>query len=131
MGNIAQKRPKLVLHPKLCKAAQDHVEDMAKRNYFSHETPDHIWSNQRVREAGYRLPKDWPDNLNYVESIDAGYDTPAKAWSAWMNSPVHKTHLLGLTDFYASQTNVGVGFYELDGSTYWWYWCIITAPPET
>jgi uncharacterized protein YkwD len=125
-----QKRASLVVNKKLTIAAQLHCEDMAERNYFSHETPDGVWPNKRVRDGGYKLPSTWPDDVNWVESIAAGYETPAIAWAAWMISPSHKKHLLGQDAFYAAETNVGIGFYELPGSTYRWYWTVVTAPPE-
>lgn len=111
-------------------AAQEHAEDMAQRNYFSHVTPEGVWSNERVREVGYHLPDDWLNDKNYVESIAAGQPTAEEAWDAWMHSPSHKTHLLGATDFFAQQTNVGVGYAHNSNSTYQHYWVIVTAPPE-
>lgn len=125
-----QQRATVIWDKKLAKAAQKHVEDMAKRKYFSHITPEGVWPNQRVRESGYKLAADWPDSANYVESICAGQETAEEAWGAWMNSPTHRTHLLGLTPFFASETHVGVGFYEQEESPFWWYWCVVTAPAE-
>lgn len=126
----AQQRPMLMPNDKLMSAAYSHAVDMATRDFFSHETPDHIWPNQRVREAGYHLPDDWPNDKNYVESICAGQPTPQEAWNAWMHSESHSRHLLGLTPFFAAQTNVGIGYTRNDKSIYHWYWCVVSAPPE-
>lgn len=125
-----QKRPTLVYDRRLQEAATRHCEDMAKQNFFSHENPDGVWPNQRVRNAGYRLPVDWPGNTNFVESICAGQPTAQEAWGAWMKSPTHAKHLLGLSDFFAAQVNVGMGYYKQEGSVYLHFWCCISAPPE-
>lgn len=111
-------------------AAQMHARDMAQRNYFDHVSPDGEWPNFRVRSVHYHLPDDWPNNKNYVESICAGQPNAEEAWNAWMHSESHRTHLLGLTDFFAAQTNVGIGYALKSDSTYQHYWVIVTAPPE-
>lgn len=125
-----QQRPELFWDDRLGKAAQAHAEDMARRNYFSHESPAGIWPNERVRAQGFPLPASFANDTNNVESIAAGQPTPEEAWNAWMHSESHSTHLLGLTDFFADQTFVGIGYFCLpQASTYWYYWCIVTAPP--
>lgn len=125
-----QKHPLLTPNDKLAAAAQAHARNMATNNYFSHVAPGNIWPNQRVRAAGYHLPDDWPDDANYVESICAGQPNAEEAWNAWMHSPSHSKHLLGLSDFFAAQTNVGIGYAFKSNSTYQHYWCVVTAPPE-
>lgn len=129
-GDPGQKRAQCIWSDKLAQVAYSHCADMAKRDYFSHETPEHIWPNKRVRDAGYRLPDFFPDDANFVESIAAGQPIAAGAWSAWLESDSHKTHALGLTPFFSSETNVGIGFYYLPHSHFWWYWCLISCPPE-
>lgn len=129
-SNPDQKRAVLTPYVRLDYAAQQHAEDMARRNFFSHENPDGIWPNQRVRDTGYELPAEWPNDRNYCESICAGQPTPQEAWNAWMHSESHKTHLLGLTGFFAAQVNVGVGYAHNSGSVYQHYWVIVSAPLE-
>lgn len=126
-----QQRPTMVWDDKLAAVARSHAKDMAEKGYFSHIDLAGVWPNQRVRESGYVLPADWRNDANYVESICAGQETAAQAWQGWMQSDVHRTHLLGLTPFFAAQTHLGIGLYEIDGSTYWWYWCVVSAPPES
>jgi uncharacterized protein YkwD len=127
-----QKRAELVCDSTLAAVARARAKDMAERAYFSHVDPDGHGPNYLVSAAGYDLP-DWYDRraaANNLESIAAGYSNPNQAWSAWMDSAMHRLHILGLNDFYASQTRFGIGFYSLDGSPYADYWVIITAPPE-
>ncbi len=127
-----QGRPSLTLDPILASVARSRAEDMAKRNYFAHVNPDGHAANYLVQQAGYQLPSWWGNDpaANYIESIAAGYSTPQATWNGWMNSPDHRTHILGLNSFYASETYYGVGYYYDPNSTYKYYWVIITAPPQ-
>jgi uncharacterized protein YkwD len=88
--------------------------------------------NYLVAQAGYDLPDWWSDSkdANYIESIAAGYSTAQAAWEGWLNSSSHRTHVLGENDFWAEQTNYGMGYVYIAGSPYGHYWVFITAPPE-
>ena len=71
----------------LMKAAQIHAEDMAKRGYFAHKSPEGVEPWQRADQAGYRY--------NYIgENIVLGAKTPLAATQLWMNSPGHKANIL-------------------------------------
>jgi hypothetical protein len=130
--NPGQGRPYMVLDPVIEGVARARAKDMAVRNYFGHVNPDGVAANYLLRQAGYQLPAWWGTDptANYVESIAAGYASPSDTWTAWMNSPPHKTHLLGENSFFASETHYGVGYYYDPNSTYKYYWVVITAPPQ-
>lgn len=127
-----QKRKNIECDPILAKVARERAADMAARNYFGHTNPDGKAANFLVRAAGYRLPSWYPsaNDANNIESIAAGYGTPADAWTGWMNSSGHRTHLLGTHSFYAAQTQVGIGYAYLPGSRYGHYWVVLSAPPQ-
>jgi len=127
-----QGRPTMIFDPLIEGVARARAKDMAVRNYFSHVNPDGVAANYLLRKAGYELPSWWTTDpsVNYVESIAAGYASPATTWTAWMNSPPHKVHILGQNSFFASETHYGVGYYYDPSSTYQYYWVIITAPPQ-
>lgn len=127
-----QGRPYMVLDPIIEAVARARAKDMALRNYFSHVNPDGVAANYLLRQAGYQLPSWWSTDptLNYVESIAAGYSSASETWTAWMNSPPHKVHLLGQNSFFAAETHYGVGYYYDPNSTYQCYWVVITAPPQ-
>jgi len=131
-SSSGQNRPSLKLDPTLCEVARARAKDMASRHYFSHVNPDGHGPNYMVKAAGYPLPDWWGNDpqANYIESIAAGYSSPSAAWSAWMDSPPHKTHLLAEDSFYSDQTALGVGYYYSSGSDYQSYWVVITAPPR-
>jgi len=127
-----QGRPYMVLDPIIEAVARARAKDMAVRNYFSHVNPDGVAANYLLAQAGYQLPAWWGTDptANYVESIAAGYASASSTWTAWMNSPDHKVHILGQNSFFATETHYGVGYYYDPNSTYKYYWVIITAPPQ-
>ncbi len=104
------KIPLLEISPKLQKAAQLKANDMAKRGYFSHYTPEGnppwYWLDQveyDYRSAGENLA------VNFTESADVD--------KAWMNSPKHRENILN-----KKYTEVGIatakGFYKGEEATY-------------
>jgi hypothetical protein len=125
-------RPFIEIDPILTKVARQRAADMANRGYFDHVDPDGHGPNWHVRAAGYQLPEYWGTDAktNYVESIAAGQTSADEAWSGWMDSAGHRKHLMAESDFYKSETSVGVGYYESPGSEYGSYWVVISAPPQ-
>jgi len=108
--------------------------DMANRDYFGHVTPEGLGINIQIHEAGYRLPSDWfkDKKQNFFESISAGRDTGALAIrDLIVDKDVpelgHRKHLLGMTDFFAKCTDIGIGFARKPNSRYRTYMSIIVA----
>lgn len=132
VNDAGQMRPSMQLDPILARVARERAQDLATRNYFAHVNPDGFGPNALVRDAGYVLPAWWGTGAtdNYIESIAAGRNTAAATWTDWMNSPSHRTHILGTDVFYQNQTSYGVGYAYSAGSTYRHYWVILTAPPN-
>ncbi len=82
----------------LMKTAQAHAEDMARRGYFAHSSPEGVQPWQRVEQAGYRY--------NYVgENIVLGARTADMATKLWMDSPGHRSNIL---DGKFVETGVGI-----------------------
>lgn len=130
-SNPLQRRLHCVWDSRLAYAAQAHAEDMVRRGYFSHTTPEGICSNGRVRAQGYKLPNGYPDSKNFVESIGGGYETVEAVWQGWLDSPDHRRHVLGETDFYAGQTNVGIGYAaQTNAPLFDAAWVLLSAPDE-
>lgn len=129
-----QERPLMLWHETVATVAQEHCEDMARRNFFGHTNPDGIGANDRLRAAGLVLPAYYGDNpgANKVESLAAGQQTPAEVWEVWMSSSDHRPHVLGQTDFYREQQYYGIGFARgIPGfSTYSPYWAVVTVKLE-
>jgi len=77
----------LELNPQLTAAAQAKANDMAKRNYWSHVTPDGTQPWAFIQSAGYGYDAAG-ENLAY------GFGTSDQVVAAWMASPEHRANIL-------------------------------------
>ena len=98
---------------------------------LDHVNPDGQGPNYLVRSAGYQLPSEYSTevNGNNIESIGAGAGDADGMWNAWMASNKHVTHILGKTSFFAEQIDYGIGFAQVPGSPYQYYWVFISSKP--
>jgi hypothetical protein len=101
-------QPALSLNSKLSQAAQAKANDMAKRDYWSHTTPDGEQPWQFITAAGY-------DYTSAAENLAYGFDSSNGTVSGWMNSAGHRANLLNNT-----YSDVGFGIanapnYQGDG----------------
>lgn len=124
-----QQRITLTCNRLLAGVARARAADMGQRGYFSHVNPEGQGPNYLVRQTGYVLPNNYSQELNgnNVESIGAGPGDADGMWNAWMTSEKHSTHLLGKTSFFAEQIDYGIGFAQVPGSPYQYYWVFISA----
>ena len=97
----------LKLNSKLTKAAQKHSEDMAAKNYFSHDSQDGRSPCDRMADAGYSFGA-------AAENIAMGQQSPSDVMSSWMNSAGHKANIVNCT-----YTEMGLGYAVGNGSPYW------------
>ena len=120
-----QVRDELTCDPRLAAVAQIMAKDMAERSYFSAVNPDGLGPNRLVVNAGYTLPDYYGSDAdsNNVASIGAGYATADAMWAGQAGS----SQLLGMRDFYAAQTDYGIGHYYDPNSEFGHYWVVITA----
>jgi len=95
---------KLSANDKLTRAAQSHAEDMEKRDYFDHDTPEGKTAADRVLATGYEFTA-------LGENIARGYATPKAAVKGWMKSKGHRDNILG-----QQYTEFGLGVAK--GKTY-------------
>lgn len=107
-------RAPLNLNLELNAAAQDHSEDMALQDYFSHTGKDGSQPWDRAKVVGYEAQ-------SMGENIAAGQTTPESVVEGWKNSPGHRANMLN-----ASYTELGVGYFYLQNDTgsvnYHHYW---------
>lgn len=129
-NDAGQRRNNPVCDPILAQVARARARDMALRGYFSHTNPDGKGPNTLVREAGYPLPNWYSDtrNANNIESIGGGHTSPDAIWTGWLDSQLHRTHVLGTASFYADQEAYGVGYYFNPDSPSKHYWVFLSAP---
>jgi len=83
-------------------SSQGHSNDMARREYFEHHTPEGVEPYQRMLAAGYPANNAYTaENIAWGEGSES---SPAEIMDSWMHSPPHRDAILhpGLVD-------VGVG----------------------
>lgn len=74
--------PKLAWNETLFQVAQQHAADMARRGYFSHDTPEGLTPGERTENAGYT----W---ISQGENIAVGYTSVKDVLNSWLASPMH------------------------------------------
>jgi hypothetical protein len=127
-----QGRSAMRWHPTLHAVARAHACDMAERDFFGHTDPDGVGPNLRARAAGYTLP-DWYDGAddgNNIESLALRGPTssPATTIGQWLESPLHRQHVLGETDFKAAQDDIATGYCRASGGGVdKHYWAFVSA----
>jgi uncharacterized protein YkwD len=102
-ARAAHGLPALSADPDLQSAARDHSQDMYRRAYFSHVTPDRRTPFDRIRAAGV-VYVTAGENIAYAPDVD-------DAETGLLDSPEHRANILN-ADF----KRVGIGVYRgLDG----------------
>ena len=107
-ARIAEGLPPLILDDRLFEAARLKSGDMRDRNYCGHQSPV------------YGSPFDMLGNLGIDyrragENVAMGYHTPEKVMKGWMESPGHRSNIIG-ADY--EKTGVGV-VKDSSGTVYW------------
>lgn len=74
------------------KAALGHAQDMLRRSYFAHQSPDGLGAAERLRAEGV-LEVTSGENLASFEGYPDA-EIPRRALTGWMNSPGHRANLL-------------------------------------
>ncbi len=87
---LADKEQPLNLNAELQAAAQTKANDMAARNYWSHNTPENNPPWVFVTAQGY-------DYQKLGENLAAGFNGPQAVVSAWMASQPHRENVLDPT----------------------------------
>lgn len=90
--------PPLKLRSELALAAQRHAEDMARRGYFDHVSPEGVQFDARAAQAGYR-------GQALGENIAMGGRDAAATMAMWMSSEGHRQNIL---DPDAREIGVGI-----------------------
>ncbi|SFK07400.1 CAP domain-containing protein [Celeribacter neptunius] len=93
----AQGLRKLRLNSALSKAAQAHVDDMIRRNYFAHIAPNGSRPIHRANAAGYK-------GCMVAENLSYSWKTIDLAMAGWMQSSGHRANLLN-----REMKDVGIG----------------------
>lgn len=129
LSDPGQQRMSKRLNGALMTSAQRKAQDLATRKYFAHTDPSGYGPNYLARQAGYVLASNYGTGnaANNIESLCAGPSDAAGCWAAWLRSTNHKCHVLGENDFYREQYDVGIGFANVPGSPFTFYWVLHVA----
>jgi uncharacterized protein YkwD len=79
--------PPLDWNEQLEQAAQNHVNDMYRKKYFSHTASDGSNAGIRMERAGYK----W---MTYGENIATGFVNEKEVVEGWLKSPGHCKNLM-------------------------------------
>ena len=83
----------------LASVARAHSDDMTGRRYFSHDTPEGLDPTDRLHRAGLNCRKGYrygiAENIAIETTLGNLDRTAAEAVRGWMNSPGHRSNLLG------------------------------------
>ncbi len=110
-ARVANGLPALIWDAELCRMARVHSEDMARRSYFAHETPDGLHLKERARQMGIARFRVIAENIAYNKGYD---DAGAFAVERWMNSGGHRANIL----YVGFQTSAIGSYISTDGSVY-------------
>ncbi len=86
----------LCVQEDLMTAAQAHAEDMIRRDFYAHETPEGLTPTDRISRAGYPFAT-YGENNNRVSGSyggEPGRGELREAFEGWMESPPHRENLL-------------------------------------
>ena len=101
----------LSMDKKLQQAAQWMSDDMAAKDYLSHEDSKGRDPFKRMAAFGYNYSTD------KAENVAAGQNTAAEVLESWQSSKSHNRNMLD-----PQFTVIGIGFSYRKMSKYGWYW---------
>jgi uncharacterized protein YkwD len=78
--------PPLAPNPLLDRLSQEHAEDLLRRSYYTHRTPEGLGPSDRARANGYRA--------GIGENIAEQRFSVDEALEAWLDSPGHRRNIL-------------------------------------
>ncbi len=78
--------PALAWNSVVARVAQAHSDDMIRRNYFDHNTPEGASPARRLENAGLRWSRE-------AENIAAGQRTAHEVYDSWMRSSGHRANI--------------------------------------
>ncbi|NLI99388.1 CAP domain-containing protein [bacterium] len=105
-----EEKPVLSENEKLSEVAREHSEDMSRRDYFSHDTPEGVSFDERIAKAGIAYLKAG-ENIYYrlnpdIENLSVA-ELASGVVEAWKNSSGHREIMLD-ADF----NEAGVGCFS-------------------
>ncbi|KAA3647434.1 MAG: CAP domain-containing protein [Proteobacteria bacterium] len=121
-----QQRTQLDCHAKLTDIGHYKAKLLSGHEVIMHNI-GHLTPNQLLRKKGYKLSDGYPHLGNQVEAIAAGNKTASETFNQLLNSARHRNLILGSSDFYREQNQIGVAYLQQKVSPYEHYWVIYLA----
>ncbi|WP_074641072.1 CAP domain-containing protein [Celeribacter baekdonensis] len=90
---------KLKVNTALTHAAQAHADDLTRRNYFGHTSPEGLGPRERVLQAGYQ-------SCLAGETLSYSWKTVEQAMAGWMTSDGHRRIVLNTQ---VKDIGIGIG----------------------
>ena len=87
LNRIENQLGGLTINPVLERAAQEKANDMARKGYFAHTSPDGTTPWYWFEKAGYQF-------LYAGENLAVNFSDSSDVDRAWMNSPGHRANIL-------------------------------------
>ncbi|HHV38317.1 MAG TPA: hypothetical protein GXX70_02345 [Tepidimicrobium sp.] len=91
----------------LSKVARTKSEDMARNNYFSHNSPTYGDPFSMIRSFGIQY-------RTAGENIAKGYSSAQSVMNGWMGSSGHRANILN-----PAFGKIGIGYANINGTSYW------------
>ena len=91
----------------LSRVARIKSEDMARNNYFSHNSPTYGDPFAMIRSFGVQY-------RTAGENIAKGYSSAQSVVNGWMNSSGHRANILN-----PAFGKIGIGYANINGTSYW------------
>lgn len=107
----------LLLSDMLTVPSERHNEDMAKYDFFAHDTAASSYYPAGARPWDRMAAEGYDYNTYRGENLAVGYETAEEAFEAWRLSPSHNQAMLD-----GNYKVVGVARLYSPGSEYEWYW---------
>ena len=107
----------LAMNGQLSEAAQKHAEDMARRDFVDHQSPDGRALQDRIASVGY------PWRV-IAENLAAGFSSPERTVDSWMTSPGHRDNMLN-RDYLEAGVGYAVPSDEGKRPRYSHYWVVV------
>lgn len=106
--------PALAYDEALAAVAAKHSEDMALREYFSHDSPEGCDAGCRLHDAGYTYVA-WGENIAWISSFEetSAEELAEQFVESWLDSAGHRRNMLS-----DNFTHEGIGIAEHDNRTY-------------
>lgn len=120
----SQQRQLMQCNVILATIAQQRAEQLGNNSADPEITP-----NQIVIKGGFRVPNYYPVIGNQVEAVAKNFDQAQLALEYLNDSGKHHDHIMGKGEFFALQSQMGVGYFKANEVTQHNQWVVLIAQP--